>query len=180
MTAGRRPYRRKATVRIFASRWLVAFACLGPASLLSAAAPAVRPNIVVILADDLGAHDLACYGADLHETPNVDSLAREGLRFTRAYAPSPVCSPTRAALLTGQHPARLHLTIWSEGSRQGPTNQMLLQAQSRHDLPLSEQTLARQLQVAGYLTALVGKWHLGDADHYPEAHGFDLNIGGTR
>ncbi|MCI0541339.1 MAG: sulfatase [Verrucomicrobiales bacterium] len=136
-------------------------------------------NIVLILADDLGAHDLGCYGADLHETPNIDRLAREAVRFTQAYAPSPVCSPTRAALLTGKHPARLHLTIWSEGSHNGPTNRMLLQAHSLHDLPHTETTLAKRLQSAGYLTALVGKWHLGDADHSPETHGFDANIGGT-
>ncbi len=139
-----------------------------------------RPNIVLILADDLGAHDLGCYGADLHETPNLDRLAREGLRFTQAYAPSPVCSPTRAALLTGKHPARLRITIWAEGSRNGPTNRVLLQAHSLHDLPHTETTLAKHLQGAGYLTALVGKWHIGDADHAPETHGFDVNIGGTR
>lgn len=145
-----------------------------------AAAPAVSsPNIVFILADDLGAQDLGCYGADLHKTPNIDRLARQGVRFTQAYAPSPVCSPTRASLLTGKHPARLHMTIWSEGSLSGPTNRMLLQAQSLPDLPHSETTLAEHLQGAGYLTALVGKWHLGDADHAPETQGFDVNIGGT-
>ena len=74
-----------------------------------------RPNIVLILADDLGAHDLGCYGADLHETPHLDRLAKDGLRFTQAYAPSPVCSPTRASILTGKHPARLHLTDWLPG-----------------------------------------------------------------
>ncbi len=137
------------------------------------------PNIVLILADDLGWADLGCYGADLHETPHLDQLAREGVRFTQAYAMS-VCSPSRAALLTGRHPARLHITIWAEGSLQGPTNRKLLQAPSLPDLPHSETTLARHLHDAGYLTALVGKWHLGDADHYPETHGFDVNVGGTR
>ncbi len=137
------------------------------------------PNIVLILADDLGAHDLGCTGADLHETPRLDRLAEAGLRFTQAYAPAPVCSPTRASILTGQHPARLQITIWAEGSRKGPTDRPLLQATSRHDLPHSERTLAAELQEAGYLTALIGKWHLGDADHAPETHGFDVNIGGT-
>lgn len=142
---------------------------------------AERPlNIVLILADDLGAHDLACYGADLLETPHIDQLSRDGVRFTAAYSPSPVCSPTRAALLTGKHPARLRMTIWSEGALKGPTDRELLQAESLHDLPHAETTLAKHLQNAGYLTALVGKWHLGDADHYPETHGFDVNIGGTR
>src|SRR5579884_1540938 len=138
-----------------------------------------RPNIVVVLADDLGWADLGCYGADLIESPNIDRLASEGVRFTDAYA-MPVCSPSRATLLTGKHAARLHITIWAEGSLQGPTNRKLLQAESRHNLPHSEITLARLLHDAGYLTALVGKWHLGDADHYPETHGFDVNIGGTR
>src|ERR1700722_18597209 len=91
-----------------------------------------------------------------------------------------VCSPTRAMLLTGNHAARLHITIWAEGSREGPTNRRLLQAVSLQGLPHSETTLARRLHDAGYITALVGKWHLGDADHYPETHGFDVNIGGTR
>jgi arylsulfatase A-like enzyme len=139
-----------------------------------------RPNIVLILADDLGAVDLGCYGADLHETPRLDALAKESVLFRQAYAAAPVCSPTRAALMTGKHPARLGITIWSEGSLQGPPNRKLLQAESKHDLSLSEVTLAERLQEAGYATALVGKWHLGDADHAPETQGFDVNIGGTR
>lgn len=138
-----------------------------------------RPNVLVILADDLGAHDLGCYGADLHETPHLDRLASTGVRFTQAYAPSPVCTPTRASLLTGKHPARLQMTVWSESALQPPTNRMLLPAVSLPDLPRAEVTLARRLQETGYLTALVGKWHLGRANHAPETHGFDVNIGGT-
>ncbi len=145
----------------------------------AAETPAAKPNILIILADDLGWADLGCYGADLHETPSLDRLAREGVRFTDAYAMS-VCSPTRATLLTGKHAARLRITIWSEGSLDGPKDRKLLQGESRHDLPHTETTLAKYLQSAGYMTALVGKWHLGDADHYPETHGFDVNIGGTR
>jgi arylsulfatase A len=141
-------------------------------------ANAKLPNIVVILADDLGWADLGCYGADLHETPHIDQLAGESVRFSNAYA-MPVCSPTRASLMTGRHAARLQITIWSEGSLSGPKNRRLLQAHSNHDLPHSESTLALYMQDAGYLTALVGKWHLGDANHYPETHGFDINIGGT-
>lgn len=136
------------------------------------------PNIVLILADDLGWADVGCYGADLHETPHIDRLARDGMRFTDAYA-MPVCSPTRGALLTGRHAARIHITIWAEGSLKGPQNRKLLQGDSLHDLPHTETTLAKHLQGAGYLTALVGKWHLGGADHFPETHGFDVNIGGT-
>lgn len=156
---------------------LVAASCclffLSPAVL--SAAP---PNIVFILVDDLGWSDLGCYGADLHETPNIDQLAQASVRFTDAYA-MPVCSPTRAALMTGRHAARVSMTIWSEGAIRGPSNRKLLQAASLPSLPHTETTLATLLQSAGYLTALVGKWHLGDADHYPETHGFDVNIGGT-
>lgn len=143
--------------------------------------PQRRPlNLVLILADDLGAHDLGCYGADLHETPHLDRLAREGVRFTQAYAPAPVCTPTRAALLTGKHPARLRMTVWAEAALQPPTDRRLLPAPAQANLPHSETTLASLLQRRGYLTALVGKWHLGDADHAPETHGFDINLGGTR
>ncbi|MBI5693636.1 MAG: sulfatase [Verrucomicrobia bacterium] len=153
------------------------------ASLAAGAAPAAPspdrpPNLLLILADDLGWSDLGCYGADLHETPRLDALAREGVRFTQAYAMS-VCSPTRAMLLTGRHAARLGMTIWIEGSLQKNPNRRLLDGESRHDLPPVETTLATQLRGAGYLTALVGKWHLGDANHAPETHGFDVNIGGT-
>lgn len=146
---------------------------------LSAQAAPAKPNIVLILADDLGWADLGCYGADLHETPHLDRLARESVRFTQAYAMS-VCSPTRATLLTGKHAARLHFTIWAEGAEQGgPKNRKLREAESIWNLPRSETTLAKHLQAAGYLTALVGKWHLGDWRHFPETHGFDVNIGGT-
>jgi arylsulfatase A len=147
-------------------------------SLSVASSAGKPPNIVLILADDLGWADVGCYGADLHETPHIDRLASKGMRFTDAYA-MPVCSPTRGALLTGRHAARIHITIWAEGSLKGPQNRKLLQGDSLHDLPHTETTLAKHLQDAGYLTALVGKWHLGDADHFPETHGFDVNIGGT-
>ena len=149
-------------------------------SLLLGCAPlaAKQPNVLIILADDMGWADLGCYGSDLHETPNIDRLAKQSVRFTDAYA-MPVCSPTRAALLTGRHAARLHITIWAEGALEGPKNRMLFQADSQHDLAHSETTLAQYLHNAGYLTALVGKWHLGDADHFPESFGFDVNIGGT-
>lgn len=142
------------------------------------AAGSAKPNIVLILADDLGWSDVGCYGADLHETPNIDRLAKESVRFTQAYAMS-VCSPTRAMLMTGKHAARLGMTIWIEASLQKNTQRRMLEADSKHDLPLSETTMASRLRDSGYLTALVGKWHLGDADHYPETHGFDINIGGT-
>ncbi len=137
-----------------------------------------QPNIVLILADDLGWADLGCYGADLHETPNLDRLARQGVRFTDAYA-APVCSPTRAALMTGKHPARLHLTTWYESSHNPPRNRALVPPITVADLPHREITIAEVLRSAGYRTAIVGKWHLGQATHYPETQGFDINIGGT-
>jgi arylsulfatase A len=146
----------------------------------AALSAADRPNIVVILADDLGAADLGYYGADLLETPRLDALAKESVLFRQAYASAPVCSPTRAALMTGKHPARVGITIWAEGSLAGPQNRKLLQGESKHDLPLEEATLAERLHDAGYATALVGKWHLGDGDHAPETQGFDVSIGGTR
>lgn len=133
----------------------------------AAESPAQRPNILFILADDLGWSDLGCYGADLHETPNLDRFAREAVRFTQAYAMS-VCSPTRATLMTGKHAARLHFTIWAEGAIQGgPKNRRLRQPECIANLPHSETTIAKHLQSAGYLTALVGKWHLGDWEHCP-------------
>ena len=138
-----------------------------------------RPNILFILVDDMGWSDLGCYGADLHETPRIDQLAGESVRFTNAYAMS-VCSPTRSTLMTGKHAARLHFTIWAEGAEGGgPKNRKLREAPSIWNLPHTETTIAKHLHDAGYLTALVGKWHLGDWLHYPETHGFDINIGGT-
>ena len=136
------------------------------------------PNLVLIVADDLGWSDLACYGNAFHETPNLDRLAATGMRFTDAYAASPVCSPTRASILTGKHPARLHMTIWRESAKERG-NRELLQPVCLDSLPLEEITLAEILRDAGYYTAHVGKWHVGDAKAYPQAHGFRVNVGGT-
>ena len=99
--------------------------------------------------------------------PTSTGFARSGLRFTDAYAASPVCSPTRASLMTGKFPARLHMTIWREAAETPPRNQRLLPPVTVANLPYSETTIAKRLHAAGYLTALVGKWHLGDAAHYP-------------
>ncbi|MFO0909196.1 MAG: sulfatase [Isosphaeraceae bacterium] len=145
--------------------------------------PPARPNVVLILADDLGWSDLGCYGADLHETPHLDRLARQGLRFTQSYTMS-VCSPTRASLMTGKHAARLHMTIWREKAvelqrQTAPPSQRLLQPAPATNLPMGETTLAELFRNQGYLTFHVGKWHLADASGYPEVHGFDVNIGGT-
>jgi len=138
-----------------------------------------RPNFVFILADDLGWADLSCYGSDLHETPNIDKLARQGMRFTDAYAAAPVCTPTRASIMTGKCPARLHMTIWYEASANPPQNRKLIPPVTQGNMPHEQVTIAEVLKAAGYFTAHVGKWHLGDAGHYPQTQGFDVNIGGT-
>lgn len=143
-------------------------------------APAPGPlNVVFILADDLGWADTGPYGADLHETPHLDRLAAGAMRFTNAYAAAPVCSPTRASIMTGKHPARLHMTIWYEGSQRPPQNRRLIPPVTNGDLPHEEVTIAEALKARGYATAHVGKWHLGSAGYYPETQGFDVNIGGT-
>ncbi|OHB80252.1 MAG: hypothetical protein A2W31_03155 [Planctomycetes bacterium RBG_16_64_10] len=140
---------------------------------------AERPNIVLILADDLGWSDLACYGSDLHETPGVDRLASEGIRFTDAYAPAPVCTPTRAAILSGEHPARLHMTTWREAAKDPPRGGPVVPPVTVENLPRAKITVAERLHAAGYVTAHLGKWHVGDASHYPETQGFDVAVGGT-
>ena len=139
-----------------------------------------KPNIVFILVDDLGWSDLGCYGADLHETRNIDRFAAQSVRFTDAYAASPVCTPTRASIQTGKYPARLNMTVWREQTLQ-PSNatRKMIPPQCRSDLPHEDVTVAEILQAGGYQTAHIGKWHLGGAAHYPETHGFDVNIGGT-
>lgn len=150
------------------------------ASLAAGAAPGgARPNLLFILADDLGWADTTPYGADLHETPAIERLARAGVRFTHAYAAAPVCSPTRASIHTGLYPARLHMTTWRESAHTDSPDTKLIPAQCEENLPRSPDNLAERLRAAGYFTAHVGKWHLGDAHHYPEAQGFDVNIGGT-
>lgn len=136
---------------------------------------AVRPpNVVVLVADDLGWRDLGCTGSSFYATPNLDRLAAEGTRFETAYAAAPVCSPSRAALLTGKAPARLDTTDFFGGSRKGA----LLPAPYIRHLPLAEVTLAEALREAGYRTAFLGKWHLGGEGFLPQEQGFDLNVGG--
>jgi arylsulfatase A-like enzyme len=145
----------------------------------SAVEPNARPNVIFILADDLGWSDTALYGGDLVETPNLARLAKTSVQFTNAYSAAPVCSPTRASFMTGKYPARLHMTTWYEASQKPPMNKKLIPPVTVGDLPLTETTVAEVLHEAGYLTAHVGKWHLGSAGFYPENQGFDINIGGT-
>jgi len=137
-----------------------------------------KPNFVFFLVDDMGWMDTSCYGSSFYETPNIDKLASEGMRFTDAYAASPVCSPTRASILSGKHPARIGITNWIPGM--DPINKKLLEPKNQHQLPLEEITIAEAFKDAGYTTAFIGKWHLGDKGYYPEDQGFDLNIGGHR
>ena len=140
-------------------------------SIISVFADEKKPNIIFILADDLGWAELGCYGNDFHETPNLDRLANEGIRFTNAYAAAPVCSPYRAALLTGQVPARVGITDY-------------LRPDASDGLSLDYLTLPEILADGGYTTGMIGKWHLTGYRHHgakiesrPKDHGFSWNIG---
>ncbi len=151
-------------------------------------APAAQPNILFVLVDDMGWMDLRCQGNERLDTPHIDRLAAQGLRFTDAYAAAPVCSPTRAAALTGQSPARLHLTTHiPDGPRFWPEDAVLQSAKTLDHLPLEHVTIAEKLREAGYATAFLGKWHLsgragkegqGQLRTYPERQGFGVNLGG--
>ncbi len=133
-----------------------------------------KPNFIFILIDDMGWRDLSCCGSTFYQTPNVDRLSEEGVRFTNAYASCPVCSPTRASILTGKYPATVGVTNFIAGNAKGK----LLGVPYTHYLPLEEKSLARALKEGGYNTWHVGKWHLGNEPYYPDKHGFDVNIGG--
>lgn len=133
-------------------------------------------NILFILLDDLGWRDLGCYGSSFYETPNLDRLAAQGIRFTDAYAAAPVCSPTRASLLSGKYPATVGVTQYIGGHAVG----RLCDVPYFSALPLSEYALPTALRDhGGYQTMHVGKWHLGTSMTWPERHGFDVNIGGS-
>jgi arylsulfatase A-like enzyme len=140
------------------------------------ATPPDLPNVIVILVDDMGWRDLACQGSGFYETPHIDRLAAAGMRFTQGYSACTVCSPTRAAILTGQYPARLHITDWIAG-HQRPHAKLLPPDWTQH-LPLETVTVAERLSAAGYATASIGKWHLGGPAFHPEHQGFDENKGG--
>ena len=146
-------------------------------SLFSCKIEKEQPNFVFILVDDLGWADVKCnYPESFYDTPNIDKLAESGVRFTNAYAANPVCSPTRAALMTGKHPNHVNITDWIPGS--DPKKRPLLGPQDGTELALEEITLAEKLKEKGYKTCFVGKWHLGDEGFFPEDQGFDINIGG--
>lgn len=148
-------------------------------------------NVILIHVDDLGATDLGVFGSDYYETPNIDRLAAEGIRFTQSYAAAAICSPSRAALMTGKYPARTGITDWIRAKFQGgsglalPTDfeenqgKPLKTPKNQGYLPLEEMTLAERLKAFGFSTMHVGKWHLGEEGNHPENQGFDINIGGN-
>ena len=155
-----------------------------------AALAADKPNVIFILADDLGAHDLGCFGSTFYETPNIDRLAKRGTRFTQAYAASPLCSPTRSSILVGQYPARTGITapvchinpifLNKELVKDGPKSRVLV-ANSVSRLKTEYFTLAEALKEAGYSTAHFGKWHLGhnlkpEERYEPKDQGFDSDF----
>jgi arylsulfatase A len=135
-------------------------------------------NFLLILIDDMGWTDVGCFGSTFYQTPNIDRLAAQGMRFTNAYAACPVCSPSRASILTGKYPARLHVTDWIPGLV--PPGVRMREPEWTKYLPLEETTIPELLKPRGYASASVGKWHLGGPEHYPEKNGFDLNVAGTQ
>jgi arylsulfatase A-like enzyme len=134
-------------------------------------------NFVFFLVDDMGMMDIGTYGSTFHETPNVDRLAKTGMKFNYGYAACPVCSPTRASIMTGRHPVRVDITDWIPGSANRKTNK-LIHPEDRDNLALEEVTIAEELKSHGYQTFFAGKWHLGNEGHWPTDQGFDINIGG--
>jgi arylsulfatase A-like enzyme len=159
------------SVKRFTSLILLTCGCLLP----RASSAAERPNVIFFLVDDLGWRDLGCYGSSFYDTPNIDQFAKESVRFTQAYAACHVCSPTRASIMSGKYPARLHLTDWLPGRREFPF-QKLKNAEIHQFLPLDEVTIAEALKQHGYRTAHIGKWHLGEDPHGPLQQGFDVQI----
>lgn len=148
--------------------------------------PAPRPNVVLVLVDDLGYWDIGCYGNPAVQTPRIDQFCTESVKFTSGYSAAPVCSPTRASIMTGKSPARIHITNHApDHKRFWPDNPILEPASMLDRLPLEEVTLAEHLSAAGYDTAFLGKWHLAPqrgedmSDWYPDKQGFDVNIGGN-
>lgn len=150
-------------------------------AVLSACNPPSKPNVVFILVDDLGWSDLGCYGSTFYDTPNLDQLAGQSIRFTNAYSASPVCSPTRAAIMTGRHPVRVGITDWIPGMQEDYADCPLLSTpEDIHNLPLEEVTLAELFRDHGYRTFFAGKWHLGESEAYwPREQGFEINKGGN-
>ncbi|MDA7933402.1 sulfatase-like hydrolase/transferase [bacterium] len=139
-----------------------------------------KPNIVFILADDLGIKDLSCEGSTFYETPHIDALTNSGMRFTNGYSTCQVCSPSRASIMTGQYPARIGITDWigAASGTKWKRNDRVLPTEYIHDLPSKVTTVAEALKEGGYRTFFAGKWHLGGNNSKPEHHGFEVNKGG--
>ncbi len=137
-----------------------------------------KPNIVFILIDDMGWTDVCCYGSKFHETPNIDRLAEQGMRFTDAYAACPVCSPTRASILAGQYPARVGITDFIPGHWR--PYEKLIVPENVLQLPVESVTIADVLKASGYATGYIGKWHLGGKGYMPEQQGFDKVVAAVR
>ena len=143
---------------------------------LAAAPP---KNVVIFLVDDLGYKDLGCYGSDYYETPHIDKLAKESLRFTDAYATCAVCTPTRASMLTGKYPARMMVTNWLPAGRWDAAKNKLREGRFLRAMPLEEFTLAESLKASGMQNCFIGKWHLGgEPFYYPRHQGFHRNVAG--
>ncbi|MGV3540675.1 MAG: sulfatase [Rufibacter sp.] len=147
----------------------------------AAKAASAKPNILFFLVDDLGWKDLTFNGSTFYETPNIDALAKDGMVFTRAYAACPVCSPTRASIMTGKFPVRTGVTDFLGAKQQNEweRNTQLLPANYQKQLALEEVTVAEALKEGGYQTFFAGKWHLGGEGFWPENQGFDINMGGV-
>lgn len=176
----------KFTARLVASPGLLSALCLAMSLCFSGCAsqPAnasAKPNVVFILVDDLGYMDVGANNPkSFYETPNIDALAKRGVRFTDGYAACPVCSPTRASILTGKYPQRTGITdyIGAEQPEKWKRPTKLLPAAYSEQLALEETTLAESFKAAGYATFFAGKWHLGPTNYWPENQGFDINMGG--
>jgi arylsulfatase A len=151
----------------------VLFSCAGPGD--KRGHDERKPNVVFFLVDDMGWSDVGCYGSTFYETPRIDAFAREGVRFTDAYAACHVCSPTRASILTGKYPATLNLTDFLPGRRDFPFQELLNVKINQH-LPYEENTIAEVLKENGYSTAIIGKWHLGSEPATPMKYGFDMHV----
>ena len=149
-----------------------------------------QPNIIFFLVDDMGWMDTSINGSEYYETPNMERLAKMGMKFTHAYAANPLCSPTRSSILTGQDPARVRITMpgghlppnpnQDLSAKKGAPWQKMATPDSRTFLTTNQFTIAEALKENGYTTAHIGKWHLGQKGYWPEDHGFDINIGGQQ
>jgi len=151
---------------------VAAAAAMAPRWLAAGEPPAKRLNFVFVLMDDLGQRDIGAFGSTFYETPGIDRLAAEGMRFTSGYAACPVCSPTRASIMAGKYPARLNITNFIAGMKSGK----LVPPEYRKELPLEEFTVGEALKDGGYTTCFIGKWHLGGPEYYPDKQGFQTTV----